>query len=57
MTLTMPKVDPDWIRDLAHATILALVGLVCGLIAIEAIMLKTFNVALFKGLTALLQLF
>ena len=57
MTLTMPDIDVDRMKNFAHSAAYLVVVIVCFIVAFEAMVLKTLNLAMLEGLLALMRLF
>jgi hypothetical protein len=53
----MPEIDFDQVKNYVRSIAYLIITAVCVVIAVEALALRTFNLALLQGLTALLQLF
>ena len=57
MTLTMPDIDVDRIKNFAYSAAFAVITVICFVIAFEAVMLRSLNLAMLEGLLALMRLF
>ena len=57
MTLTMPEIDIDRMKNFVHSVAYLIIAVLVATVLFEALVLKTFNLALLEGLTALMQLF
>ena len=57
MTLTMPEIDVDRIKNFAYSAAFAVITVICFVIAFEAVMLRSLNLAMLEGLLALMRLF
>ena len=57
MTLTMPDIDVDRIKNFAHSAAFAVITVLCFIIAFEALVMKSLNLAMLEGLLALMRLF
>ena len=57
MTLTMPEIDVDRVKNFAHSAAYLVITVICFIIAFEALVLKSLNLAMLEGLLALMKLF
>jgi len=57
MTLSMPDIDIDRMKNFVHSVAYLIIAIMVATVLFEALVLKTFNLALLEGLTALMQLF
>ena len=57
MTLTMIEIDIDRMKNFVHSVAYLIIAVLVATVLFEALVLKTFNLALLEGLTALMQLF
>lgn len=57
MTLVMPNIDFERTRNLVRSVMYVIIAALVATVLFEALILKTFNLALLEGLTALMQLF
>jgi len=57
MTMTWPEFDIDRTKNFVHNVAYVIIAALVATVLFEALMLKTINLALVEGLTALMQLF
>ena len=57
MTLSMPDIDIDRMKNFVHSVAYLIIAIMVATVLFETLVLKTFNLALLEGLTALMQLF
>ena len=57
MTLTMPDIDVDRIKNFAYSAAFAVITVLCFIITFEALVMKSLNLAMLEGLLALMRLF
>lgn len=57
MTIAMPDIDIDRMKNFVHSVAYLIIAAMVASVLFEALVLKTFNLALLEGLAALMQLF
>ena len=57
MTITMPDIDLPRMKNFAHSMAYLVITVVCFIVAFEAVVMKSLNMAMLNGLLALMKLF
>ena len=57
MTITMPDIDLPRMKNFAHSMAYLVITVVCFIVAFEAVVLKSLNMAMLNWLLALMKLF
>lgn len=57
MTITMPDIDLPRMKNFAHSMAYLVISIICFIVAFEAVVLKSLNLAMLNGLLAMMRLF